>query len=100
MTVTPTAGATTTTITVVGRYDQGTIWTGVPYTMNVELSTQFIRDQNGGVVMGTLQLLRLKVDHRDTGSYDVTVTPSNRETKTWRFTPLTVGNTQVGVQVI
>lgn len=50
--------------------------------------------------MGALHLLMMKLDHRNTGGYDVRITPKNRSMKSWRFSPMAVGTTILGQIVI
>jgi hypothetical protein len=74
-------------LTAAGDYGTHPCWVGRPYTASVELSEQFYRDQNGKVMEGTLSIRRMRVRHRDTGFYSVVVTPLQRSSREYQFTP-------------
>ena len=57
--------------------------------MNVELSTQFVRDQNNNTIDGVLNLRTLLSRHIDTGNYDVIATRRNKSILKSSFTALT-----------
>ncbi len=65
---------------LLGRYDVTGkhIYIGTTYTTTVELGEVFVRDQNGGVYNGTLNLRNCRVHHHDTGNYDVVVSHRGR----------------------
>lgn len=54
------------------------VWVGVPYEMRIDLSTQYVRDQNFNIVEGVLNLKTMQVRHSDTGYYKVIATRRNR----------------------
>lgn len=54
------------------------VWVGVSYEMRIDLSPQFIRDQNFNIVEGVLNLKTMQVRHSNTGYYKVISTRRNR----------------------
>ena len=70
--------------------------------MDVELSPQYLRSQEGkSTIGGRLNLRKLEVSWVNTGYFDVTVTPQYREAATYTFdnTPvniITVGPPTIG----
>ena len=52
------------------------IYIGIKFRMEVELSTQFVRDQNNNPIDGVLSLRTITTRHKKTGNYDISV--SNR----------------------
>jgi len=81
----------TTILSVSGNWSQHPVYAGRSYEMNIELSQIFFRDNNGQIVDSTLQLNRLLVRHRNTGYYEVHVTPTGRETQVFVFTAKRLG---------
>jgi hypothetical protein len=63
-------------LSVKGNYlnQLGRLYIGTSYTMNVELSTPFVRDQNNNAIDGVLNLKTLVLRHADTGNYDIVAT--------------------------
>ena len=51
---------------------------GTKYKMNIELSEQFVRDQNNNTIDGVLNLRTLVIKHQDTGNYDIVATRRNK----------------------
>ena len=54
------------------------ITAGTSYTMNVELSPQFSRDQNNNAIDGVLSLRTLHTRHFNTGNYRILVAPDGQ----------------------
>jgi hypothetical protein len=54
--------------------------------MEVELSTQFVRDQNNNVIEGSLNLRSITLRHKNTGNYDVQVSNRGRTALVSKFT--------------
>lgn len=52
------------------------VYIGIKFKMEVELSTQFVRDQNNNPIDGVLSLRTITTRHKKTGNYDIEV--SNR----------------------
>ncbi len=79
---------TLTTVVVEGDYSNdafpsGEIYFGKRYTMNVELSPQFYRDDQNNVINGVLNLRTMHTRHFNTGRYEVAVQRRGRtENKT------------------
>lgn len=65
----------TLTIVLNGDYTTDTNYreftVGTKYTMTVQLSPQFVRDQNQNVVEGTFSMRTLHLRHHNTGSYRI-----------------------------
>ena len=87
-----------TTLTTRGDYS-GTsrIIIGEPYTETVTLSAQYVRGQDGKAVLGgRLALRKMELAYRDTGYFEVQVTPQYRDTATYVFDNTAVNITEVG----
>ena len=70
---------------------------GEPYTKTVELSAQYVRGQDGKAVLGgRLGLRKLEVAYRDTGYFEIQVTPRYRPTSAYVFDNTAVNITEVG----
>jgi hypothetical protein len=69
-----TPGATTT-IVVNGNLSAHDVYIGYGFDMNVQLSKQYVRDQNGVQAVGALQIKQCSVHHRNTGYFTFTVDP-------------------------
>jgi len=65
---------TPTTMTAVGNYSAGVAYCGRPYTMTVELSRIYLRDNNVPVLTGRLQLTDITLLVEKTGYYKLQVT--------------------------
>ena len=65
-----------TSVLIDGKYDTygAKIYFGRSFTMTVELSQQFRRDQNNNVIDGVLNMRTLHLRHANTGDYRVEVT--------------------------
>ena len=73
---------------VVVNYDLDCrILIGIKYLMTIELSKQFVRDQNNNVINGLLSLKKIILKHHLSGNYDVAVNVSGRDLKTNMFSP-------------
>jgi hypothetical protein len=77
---------TGTTVRVPGNYDGIYAYIGLPYTFNLELSPQYYREQTEPDVFARVQLNHLWIRCRDTGYFEVNVTPKLRAAKTWKYT--------------
>ena len=62
------------------------IYIGIKFTMEVELSTQFVRDQNNNAIEGSLNLRSITLRHKNTGNYDVQVSNRGRTALVSKFT--------------
>lgn len=95
-----------TVLTVEGQYEttldgnDGYAYIGRPYTMQIRLSEQFPRDQQGQALNGNVQLLTGTIRHKDTGYYKVEVTPTGRETFTHEFVFPRVGSTPLDSDIL
>lgn len=73
--------------------DPETAYVGKQYNMTVELSEQFVRDENGVPVQGTVGLLSCIVRHKNTGFYSVRTTPEGRDSVEKEFIFQRTGST-------
>ena len=71
-----------------------TIDIGLKYTMNIELSTLFVRDQNNNVIDGVLNLRTITTRHKKTGNYDISVSNRSRTPVISSFTNQVVGDNE------
>jgi hypothetical protein len=70
------------------------IWIGIKYKMEVELSTQFVRDQTNNTIDGVLNLRTMTTRHKKTGNYDIVVANRGRTPVVSSFTNQKVDNNQ------
>ncbi len=82
---------TPTTFSVQGDYSAYPVVAGRDVDMTVQLSQQFMRDDSGVPMDGTLQLKRMQVHYRNTGYFKVSITPPGRETHYSEYTGKQVG---------
>lgn len=68
-----TPAATYTDIVVGGDVSSGSYWIGRAYTMLIQLSTQFLRNEQNNPREGVLNVASLLTRHYKTGNYDVVV---------------------------
>ncbi len=78
--------------TVPGNWSAHSCIVGRGISLRVRLSQQFIRDEKGAIAVGTLQLRKLTVFHRDTAYYAVDITPQGRATRSIPFTAKRLGS--------
>lgn len=84
---------TSTTVEATGDFSAAAVYFGVPYDMNVELSKQFVRAQDGSaIIAGRLQLASVEFSFEDTGYFEVHVTPEARPTSIKKMTGHLVGS--------
>jgi hypothetical protein len=82
---------TTTTITVSGdNYSYTgattpTVYFGHSFNMNIELSKQFFRSEDGNIVDGLLSLRSMVTRHFETGDYKIVVTRNGRAATVTEF---------------
>ncbi len=90
-----------TLITLTGDYENNAdgvdapAWFGLSYEAEVEISQQFVRDQNGNVLHGNNHLMRAKIRHRESGGYKVKITPEGRSELTKTFVVPNIGSTPI-----
>lgn len=65
---------TSTTMTAVGDWSAGDAYCGRPYTMTVELSKIFLREDNAPILNGRLQLQDITLLVENTGYYKLQIT--------------------------
>jgi hypothetical protein len=87
-----TPGASTTVV-VNGNLSAHPVFVGFGYDMNVKLSKQYVRDQNGVQAVGALQLKQATVHHRNTGFFTFTVDPrtSPANNRVYKYTGKNLG---------
>ena len=54
------------------------VYIGIKFRMEVELSNQFVRDQNNNPIDGVLNLRTITTRHKKTGNYDIEVSSRGR----------------------
>lgn len=86
-----TTGTNETTCYVSGDSSMYPLRLGSSYKSTVELSEQFIRDDQNNVVNGVLNLRSLSLRHNNSGAYDLNVTRRNKATSPHLFTPYVTG---------
>ena len=85
--------ASATLVTATGDYSANAVTFGIPYDMLVELSKQYVREQdNTSIISGRFQLRDMKVYFTDTGFFQALVTPENRDSKTFTMTGRILGS--------
>ena len=75
-------------------FDTRTVYIGLKYTMEVELSNMFVRDQNNNVIDGVLNLRTMTLRHKQTGNYDISVSNRGRTPVISKFTNQVIGDNQ------
>ena len=93
---------TSTTITTVGNYEAGDAIIGQTFTSSVILSKLYPRDPNNlriAITSGRFQLRTIAFNFKETGYFQVDITPEFRPTKTFQFTGRIIGRgtSRVGV---
>ena len=80
----------TTSVTVQGRFDDVDLEVvfGKNYTMTIELSPIFARDEQNNVVDGVLSLRTMHTRHANTGAYRVERTVRGRTTTSTNYSPM------------
>lgn len=78
--------------TVAGDWSSQPCIVGRSFVFKIRLSQQYVRDEKGAVAVGTLQLRKMTVHHRDTSYYSVDITPLGRETRNCSFTAKRIGS--------
>tara|TARA_R110000824_G_scaffold25767_2_gene89351 strand:- start:896 stop:3679 length:2784 start_codon:yes stop_codon:yes gene_type:complete len=86
--------ASAPTISLNTNLTGGNVILGSKYTSYVTLTKAMMRDQsNNPLLEGKLSLDKIKVDHMDSGSYDIIVTPDNSN-----IAALTIPSLHIGVE--
>ena len=80
----------TTSVTVNGRYNEDGLELvfGKNYTMTIELSPIYVRDEQNNVVDGVLSLRTMHTRHANTGAYRVERTVRGRSTTSTNYSPM------------
>ncbi len=78
-----------------GDYSASAAWLGGAYTMSVELSKPYRRDQNGSAMLDSvLQLVKLVLNHQTSGPYSLYISQPLSRTRTITYTPSTSPETE------
>lgn len=81
------------TVSAVGDWTAAPMMIGENFDAYVELSKQFLRNQdNTSIISGRLQLRTMTLRYTDTGYFTVDVTPEGRDTKRWVFSGRVLGS--------
>tara|TARA_B100000795_G_scaffold146636_1_gene109889 strand:+ start:10221 stop:12530 length:2310 start_codon:yes stop_codon:yes gene_type:complete len=96
---------TGTTITAYGNFSAGSVIAGATFTSSVKMSRLFPRDpqnQRATITSGRFQLRNMSFNFKETGYFQVEVSPDFRDAKTFTFTGRIIGsgNNKVGVPAI
>ncbi len=90
---------TTTTVTAVGDFSAEPVVFGVPYSLTIEFSRQFLREAptstgaaTRAITSGRLQLRTMSFDYENTGGFEVHVTPKRRPTRVFKFNARILGS--------
>lgn len=77
-------------VVVLGRFDTegANVYIGNPYKMEIEMSPLFVRDQDGNIIDGTLNLRTVVIRHFNTGNYDIVVSHRGRSPIVSSFTAI------------
>ena len=89
---TPAGGSTD--VVVNGKYDTNDVYLGTAFDMDVQLSRQYVRDQNGTPAVGSNQLKQCTVYHRYTGYFTFEIDPktSPSSVRVWKYTGKQLGS--------
>ncbi len=87
---------TDTTVEAPGDHSGFQATVGKRYTSRYRLSEWFLRGQDDVLLEGRLTIKRLIVTYKDTGFFQVEVTPQGRSTTTHVFTGRRIGVTLIG----
>ncbi len=74
-----------------GDWSQHPVIVGRDVPMSIDLSQVLVRDDQGQPVDGTLQLKRMHVHHRNTGFFEVTISPPGRDSRSVVYTAKQIG---------
>jgi hypothetical protein len=79
-----------------GEHDDDQAYIGRVYTLTVELSKQYMREDGDSpaILDGRLQIRDITFSHENTGYYKVAVTPLQRTVDNYEFTGRTIGETE------
>ena len=80
-----------TTVTISGNTSSYPLIFGTSYTTVIELSEQFVRDDQNNSVNGVLNLRNMAIRHANSGNYIVSVARRGRPPTEFLFTPDYVG---------
>lgn len=82
-----------TTVRAVGDFSSSTVYAGIEYEERAEISPQYMRDQQGVAMRtGRLQMKNITFSFKNTGYFEVHVTPKARDTKVWKMTGHILGD--------
>lgn len=76
------------------------LWVGIPYDTTIELSKQFVRDENANSIDGTLSLRTLLVRHYNSGPYTVRALRRKTSEMITEFNPAIIGDATLSTEWI
>ena len=80
-------------VTAVGDYSANAVTFGMPYSMTVEFSKQYLRERDqSSIIRGRFQVRSMKLYFTDTGFFQAVVTPENRTASTYTMTGRILGS--------
>lgn len=86
---------TSTTASAIGDWSAATVYAGLFYESDVELSRQYQRDEQGAAILtGKTRIKYITVSFLNTGYFEVRVTPKGRDTKVRKMSGMFVGSTE------
>lgn len=85
-----------TVLTCTGDYSAGACWVGRSYEAKLSMPKPYVKDNNNRVVPGTMNILSFRIIHKNTGYYQVNVTPQRRETQSHVYNTIRVGSAIAG----
>ena len=92
------AAGTGSKLTLPGQLDYGPVYMGRPYEMSVQHSRPYVKDGNDEpVINGRLQLVKLSVNHRNSGYYSVRVEQDGKDDRETKLAPYRTGVALLGV---
>ncbi|MDR3473414.1 MAG: hypothetical protein P4M09_17280 [Devosia sp.] len=88
-----------TTVYATGDWSSAAMMIGENFDAFVELSRQFLRNQNNAaIIAGRLQLRTMSLRYTGTGYFTVDVTNDGRDTRSWIFSGRTLGSLNNRIQ--
>lgn len=82
-----------TTVYASGDWSDADVMLGENFNASVELSRQFLRNENGtSIISGRLQLRYMSLRYTGTGFFTVTILPRGRDEKKWTFSGRILGS--------
>ncbi len=93
---TTTTSGGTTKVTISGDYSTYPVILGKSYSMSVQLTRPFVKDENQIVIQGNVQIKTIDLLFKDTSTFKVEISQSGRPTKTRKFNAAKYGSAIFG----